>query len=798
MNRIRIRLILSSLLYLSLSNVYGNTTFTTGVYENNQHLVDTLSIPSAKALVINVTGVTEGGYDFLTLYDGRGGRIARLSGVIYKNFLIPDNTVQVEFISDGIYGGDGVTVNISESSIMPPTWQTFQFDHPFFGVAHDPQRQRFYVVQGNDLVLELTEDTLATVATHPIAGAVNLNSIAYLNDALWLGDTSSSHLVYKLDLLSGAIQSFSVSSFPRGLGTDGTYLYVINDENSGILNIVDPATGGIIGTIITTIRNPVSITALPDGGDLLVLDDNQEVYQVEKATGNARYFLSIPVSTNFPKDITYLQVYGIDMIIVSDGSGRVSFGLFSDATIDLGITEFYNFAYKDYYAIENQGIIYLDLLRSGFDTTNPATVQVQLTGTSAIGGAPPLVYPMDFDNTPQTGYFPENSAVGTAQVVINNDQVDEENEALTLTLLDALGHPQTAILHIIDDDIASISILPTTIITEETGNTATFAVTLSTQPSAEVNIHVNGEIGEIVDNHSVLMFDPTNWNVPQTVAIAGIRNSFDWNKFHTDYPISGYYDGFNDADKSAFSFTFPDVADSDLIPKIVISKLISYPQSQLPRMSLTAFWDIATAPTLQIDTTDPHYSQMTQANRVESELGEIADTDATFTGMVSIDGVDFVGSANIMTSIEGINYVGDIPAGNSYSSNSGVVMMTINIKPAQADLGKKADLLFIMGVEPDAPYDRGLDTTYFSIGLGYSESQLNLIASPEVWVAQLGKSLEDPFIKDVTLESAMSVRSLFGLGFDPVGYYFFMGYRLEDGTIVYSVQPLTITHQFDY
>lgn len=789
MSKISRLLILSCIFYLPLNDVYGNTSFTTGAYENNQHLVDTLSIPSAKALVINVTGVTEGYYDFLTLYDERGNRIARLSGAIYENFLIPGNVVLVEFISDSGYTMPGVTVNISESSILPPRWQTFQFDHPFFGVTHDPQRQRFYIVQGNDLVLELMEDTLAVVATHPIAGAVHLTSIVYLNNALWLGDTSDSHLVYKLDLLTNTVQSFAISAFPRGLGTDGTALYVINDENSGILNVVDPATGKIIDIITTTIHNPIGITTLPNGGDLLVLDSSQDVYQVEKATGNARYFLTIPADYDLPEDITYLQAYGVDMMVVSYGNnGRISFGLFSDETIDLGISESYDFVYENYYVVESQGTVYLDLFRSGFDTASPAAVPVQFTDITAIGGAPPLVYPADFENTPQMGYFSEGSATGTFQVVLNDDQIDEENESLMLTLLDAFGQPKTAILHIIDNDTAGILILPTSIVTT-TENTATFAVTLSTQPSAEVDVHFNHEFS---DNHTVLTFNPTNWNVPQTVTIAGIRDDFKWSEINSNYWF----------DKKPFSFTFPSVTAHNLVPKMVITKISQYPsyyQSKLPPIPSTTFWDVATAPTLQINTTDPHYSRMFQADRLNFQQESVVDSEATFTGIISLNEHDWVGGVNLTSDGAGGMYVGNMLIGSDFIPHS--VTVTMNIQPAQADLGKKADLLFIIGVELEPPYNQGIDTTYFSIGLGYLENQLNLLAPPEVWVAQLTKSLEDPFIRDVTLENVLSVRSQFE--FKPqsysdlrtLGYYFFMAYRLEDGTIVYNKQPLTIIYQ---
>lgn len=117
-----------------------------------------------------------------------------------------------------------------------------------------------------------------------------------------------------------------------------------------------------------------------------------------------------------------------------------------------------------------------------------------------------------------------------------------------------------------------------------------------------------------------------------------------------------------------------------------------------------------------------------------------------------------------------------------------------------ADVGQQADILVIAGIENQAPFDGGADTSYWSYG-ATALVPVDLYQSPDIWMAQL----TNPFIKSVTLATDMPLTQnlnlqLFtgtptSLGWSPGQMYFFLGYRLinsSDGKIVYSSQPVTL------
>jgi len=120
------------------------------------------------------------------------------------------------------------------------------------------------------------------------------------------------------------------------------------------------------------------------------------------------------------------------------------------------------------------------------------------------------------------------------------------------------------------------------------------------------------------------------------------------------------------------------------------------------------------------------------------------------------------------------------------------------------DINQLADILLIIGIELQPPFDGGTDTTYVSFGATGTTSPVELYKSPDVWMAQL----TNPFLeKSVTLATEMPLAQNLNLQLftgTPASFqwqpntqmYFFLGYRLLDskseGKIVYSSQPVTL------
>ena len=80
-----------------------------------------------------------------------------------------------------------------------------------------------------------------------------------------------------------------------------------------------------------------------------------------------------------------------------------------------------------------------------------------------------------------------------------------------------------------DDDSAGISVSPSSgLMTAEDGSTTSFDVELTSEPFAEVRIAVaSGDTGEVTVDSAELVFDSTNWYVPQTVTLTGINDDID-------------------------------------------------------------------------------------------------------------------------------------------------------------------------------------------------------------------------------------------------------------------------------
>jgi hypothetical protein len=108
----------------------------------------------------------------------------------------------------------------------------------------------------------------------------------------------------------------------------------------------------------------------------------------------------------------------------------------------------------------------------------------------------------------------------------------------------------------IDNDAPGISVsTPSSSTTTEDGGTATFTVTLNTEPTADVTIAVSsGDATEGGVSTNLLTFTPANWNVPQTVTAAGVDDAIaDGNISWTVILAAAVstdptYDGLNPAD----------------------------------------------------------------------------------------------------------------------------------------------------------------------------------------------------------------------------------------------------------
>jgi len=157
-----------------------------------------------------------------------------------------------------------------------------------------------------------------------------------------------------------------------------------------------------------------------------------------------------------------------------------------------------------------------------------------------------------------------------------------------------------------------------------------------------------------------------------------------------------------------------------------------------------------------------------------SPIGLPTNTNASFAGGASIDGNSYQ------------TYLTTSPSSNL------TVKGRITVDPA--DVGKQADLLYVAGFENQTPFDGGADTAYFTMDESGNFYTVDLYTAPSVWMNQLATK---PFKRNVTLQQEMVMDEVNAgqLLTKPGVNYYFMGYRLQNGTLVYTSVPIIVNMQ---
>ncbi|WP_322816600.1 beta strand repeat-containing protein, partial [Chloroflexus sp.] len=132
-----------------------------------------------------------------------------------------------------------------------------------------------------------------------------------------------------------------------------------------------------------------------------------------------------------------------------------------------------------------------------------------------------------------------------------DDLIDETSTGTTydVTLLHILGGgdpvyaslPSTPLTVTIgENDIAGVVIDPTTLTVAEGGPAATYTVVLTSQPTANVTVTIDGQ-GQVTLNGQAtftLTFTPANWNIPQIITIQAIDDLIDETLTGTTYDVT--------------------------------------------------------------------------------------------------------------------------------------------------------------------------------------------------------------------------------------------------------------------
>ena len=145
------------------------------------------------------------------------------------------------------------------------------------------------------------------------------------------------------------------------------------------------------------------------------------------------------------------------------------------------------------------------------DATEGTAAPASVTFTSLNWAAPQIITVTGVDDTEADGEVVFTVAVGaTASADASYNGIN----------------PPDVTLANVDNDTAGVTVQPTSgLVVNEGGGTASFKITLNTQPTADVVVPLtSSDAGEATVSPSSLTFTSVNWKAPQTATITGVND----------------------------------------------------------------------------------------------------------------------------------------------------------------------------------------------------------------------------------------------------------------------------------
>ncbi|MEL6939572.1 MAG: Calx-beta domain-containing protein, partial [Cyanobacteria bacterium J06598_1] len=282
---------------------------------------------------------------------------------------------------------------------------------------------------------ETTKTVTVPIVNDSLTEPVETLSIALtgLTNGATLGLQSTAEVTILDDDAAGRL-SFEAATFE------------VNEDGTGNRQISIVRTNGTIGEVSATIQLTDGTATAPD-------DYSNTPLTVTFADGESVQNIVIPV-------IDDLETEGNETISLSlvDAQGGAVLGDQSTATVTIADSDLpgeLNFSAPTYELQENgSGTAQVTVARTG-GTTGAISAIVELTDGTALS-------PSDYNNTPITVNFADGEASQKITIPIIDDNINEENETVTLSLTNPssgvlLGTQAAAELTIIDDEISTVT-----------------------------------------------------------------------------------------------------------------------------------------------------------------------------------------------------------------------------------------------------------------------------------------------------------------------------------------------------
>ena len=169
-------------------------------------------------------------------------------------------------------------------------------------------------------------------------------------------------------------------------------------------------------------------------------------------------------------------------------------------------------------AVEEGGTATFTLTRVG-DLTAPLTVPVTVTERGAFLA----------EGAPTEATFATDAETTTLQVATDDDERDEADGAVTATVAERathrVGEAASATVPVTDNDERDATVTPTSLTVDE-GASASYAVVLTSEPTADVTVAVQvPENAEVAVDETELTFTAEDWNQAQTVTVTAAADA---------------------------------------------------------------------------------------------------------------------------------------------------------------------------------------------------------------------------------------------------------------------------------
>jgi len=476
---------------------------------------------------INTLNFLESSYN-IDGYDDDGDGISNLAEI--TNGTNPYSSIYVSAIS-GDTGEDGTTASfVVALTVQPSSDVTLNFSssNPGEGTvqpttititpANWSDVQTITVTGVNDDIVD--GDTAYTIIIDPVT----------TNDPNYIGFDPADVAVTNIDNDNAGVSVSTISGNTSENGASATFTVVLNSQPSADVTIglsssneaegVIDTTSLVFGTADWNIPQTVTVTGVNDG-----ISDGNQLYTIQLAPTVS----TDPLYQNLdPADVNVTNIDndspGFDVSPVSGNTTEAG----GSASFTVALT-----------------------------SVPTADVSMSVSSTDTTEGEV---------NVSSLTFTPGNWRQAQTVIISGiNDDIDDGDQLYSITIGVASStdgnyngkDPDDVAVTNIDDDTAGFIVSNISGNTTEAGGTATFTVALSSQPTSSVSIDVSSsDLSEGIVDQGTLRFNPSNWNIAQTVTVTGVDDGiFDGNQSYSIVLAAATsgdtnYDGRNPPDRA--------------------------------------------------------------------------------------------------------------------------------------------------------------------------------------------------------------------------------------------------------